>query len=125
MFKVSLNVITLASFISNMRTPLPVSVIPPPPEVIERVLLLLLLKSPVESVLPLRFRVPLVRVSVRVLPIVRLSASCTVAPGALMVMGKSRVLPLVVIDWVPEVAAKVVMPVPALTDSPVEIVKLP
>ena len=77
---------------------------------IPRVLVLVEESSPVVSVLPFKSRVPAVRVSVRVLPIVRLSASCTVAPGALMVIGKSSVpAALVVRTWVPDVAANIIV----------------
>jgi len=48
-----------------------------------------------------------------------------VVPGAVKVNGKSKVLPFVVIFWVPDVAVKLTAPVPAETVMPVEIVRFP
>ena len=58
---------------------------------------------------------PLVSVNVRVVPIVKGPASCIVPPTPSITTGKSSVLPLVVMVFVPEVEAKVVVLVPAVS----------
>ena len=90
------------------------------------VLLLLELRLLAVNVKLFRSRVPAVRVTSLVLPIVRAPASCVVAAGQFMVMGKSNVRPLVVIVLVPDVATKVRALVPAVKVPPVfGTVKLP
>jgi hypothetical protein len=82
-----------------------------PPAVVEiaRAVAPVLEKRPVVSVLPFRSTVPAVSVVVRVEPIVMSPANCHVPPAPLKVTGWSIVLPLVVIVFVPDVAAKVVV----------------
>ena len=66
-----------------------------------------------------------VSVAVIVDPTVIASASCHVPPAPLKVMGKSIVLPLLVIVFVPEVAKKSLRPAPAPTVMPADNVRLP
>ena len=81
---------------------------------------------PTVNVCPFKFNVPLVKVAVLVEPIVNASISCHVPPTPLNVMGKSSVLAAVVMVFVPEVAAKVIIPFPAVgVAMPDARVKLP
>ena len=81
---------------------------------------------PTVSVCPFKFNVPLFIVKVPVEPIVNASISCQVPPTPLNVMGKSSVFVAVVMVLVPEVAAKVIVPVPAVgVAMPDTRVKLP
>ena len=69
---------------------------------------------------------PLVNVIVLVEPIVNASCKDQVPPTPLNVMGKSSVFVAVVMVLVPEVAAKVIVPVPAVgVAMPDARVKLP
>ena len=76
---------------------------------------------PVVIFLLLASKVPLVRVRVLALPKVRSSPNSHVPPTPFRMTGKSSVLPLVVIVFVPEVAANVVTPVPAFNVILVEL----
>jgi len=80
---------------------------------------------PTVSVLPLRSILPLVCVKFRAVPIVSASCSCHVPLTPLNPIGKSRVLPLVVMVLVPEVAAKVSATVVDGNVIPAEIVRFP
>lgn len=82
-------------------------------------------RVPTVSVLPLRSMVPLVCVRMRVVPISRASASCTVPPTPLNVKGSSTVIAFDVTTCVPEVAPKVKIPEDAAKVIPVESVKFP
>lgn len=74
---------------------------------------LALLKSPDVTLYPLASNVPVVIVKVFVIvAIVKLPTSCQVPPAPLNVNGKSVVIPLVVINLVPEVAANVLALLP-------------
>ena len=103
----------------------PVNVHVPEPIVMVRVLEFEEENKPAVKFLPLASKVPLVRVTVRVEPTTISSANCQVPPTPLKVIGKSSVLPLLVMVLVPEVAAKVVALAPAVKVMPEETVKLP
>jgi hypothetical protein len=82
-------------------------------------------KRPIEKFLLLASIVPLVRVTVLVLPTTALSASCHVPPTPLNVSGLSMVTELEVMVLVPDVADIVMALAPPVTVIPVPIVKLP
>ena len=83
----------------------------PVPNAMTRVVVLMALKSPVVKVFPSRSSVPTVKLALLVAPIVRASASRTVEPVQEIPIGKSIVLPLLVIVCRPDVAAKTTSPV--------------
>ena len=83
------------------------------------------LKEAADSVRLLRSNVPAVSVNALVDPKVRAPASWVVAL-LFTVTGKSRVRPLVVMVWVPDVATNVVAVAPAVSVPPAAgIVRLP
>ena len=105
--------------VSKIVTPLPASTswpVDPKANVLTPVPLLE--NSPVVKILLLMFNVPAVKVVVLVEPLVKLSCSWNVLPAPLNVKGKSNVTPLLVIDLVPLVPAKVVADVPAVYVPP-------
>lgn|SRR3989344_1116715 len=84
------------------------------------------LNKPIVKLLLFASSVPLVRVTARVAPTVRASASCHVPPTPLKVTAASIVFPLVVMVLVPEVAANVQVGAPLKVKVVVaEIFKLP
>lgn len=83
-------------------------------------------KEPTVFVVPFfSLTVPLVIVKARVDPCVSASANWNVPPTPLKVRGQSTVLPLVVMVFVPEVAAKTSAPVVAVNVIPLDSVRLP
>lgn len=81
--------------------------------------------APGIKVWPFKLSVPFVSLKVRVDPKVKLSKSWNVPPAPFIVTGKSKVLPEVVMVFVPLVAPMFTVPVPEAKDIPVDNVKLP
>jgi hypothetical protein len=97
-------------FVAVVAVKFVLTLIEPAPNVIARTLLLFVVKVWHESTLPFKSSVPAVCVTLRVLPSVSASCNCTVAPGALTVIGPSIGTLFVVICCVPEVAPNVSVP---------------
>ena len=115
----------VVAVVQRVAVPVPVIVHVPTPMVTVRVLELEEENNPMLKFFPLASRVPLVRVTVLVLPTVRLSANWKVPPTPSKVRGKSSVTALLVMLCVPEVAPKVVALAPAVKAIPLAMVRLP
>jgi len=103
---------------SKRVPPAAMQVMFPIPNAMTRVVVLMALKRPVVRVFPFRSSVPTVKLIRLVAPLVRASARRTVEPVQEIPMGKSIVLPLLVIVCRPDVPLKTTSPVLAWIENP-------